>query len=473
MKVVYTGSKNLYPYMKATIQSLLDYNKVDRIYLLIADDEFPLELPKGCKYTVINVSDQKYFSEYGINYTSPFTYFCLLRVCLADLLPGEDKIISSDVDTIINGDLTDMWNIDLTGKWFAMCPEYTGGYRPFGADQLYYNAGVALYNLAQIRKDNIVPTLVHYLNNTYARCMDQEAWNYYGQEKAVQLPVRFNETPYTGYTDNPVIIHFCGNMAWQRDQKMYRHEYLDKYIDRSQKYLIHTCNDREWYVENFLVPSLEAQGVDKSHIIVWHDYKSIGNLASFVASCKWIAENEDEYKSTWHIQDDVVLRDDFVEISKNYYEGFANAFCNEQFDGERTNHIGDITASGMWFSFQCIMIPNRVIKGFVEWFESGKAEELYPDYVHSGRCDDSLFREYIIHNEPGIPARNIYPCIVDHIDYLLGGSIINAKQRGDKPLRVAYWRDDDGLLDKAVADLEAKLKNFKKPKKGRSENAKN
>ena len=94
MKVVYTGSRNLYPYMKATIQSLLDYNKVERIYLLIADDEFPLELPKGCKYTIINVSDQKYFSEYGINYTSPFTYFCLLRVCLADLLPDEDKIIS-------------------------------------------------------------------------------------------------------------------------------------------------------------------------------------------------------------------------------------------------------------------------------------------------------------------------------------------------------------------------------------------
>ena len=437
------------------MRSLLDHNTPKRIYLLIEDDTFPYKTPKCCK--VINVSKQKYFHENGVNFTSPFTYFCLLRVCLAELLPDEDKVISLDVDTIVADSLQPMWDIDLTGKWFAMCPEYLGGYRPFGKDQTYYNAGVALYNLAQIRQDKIVPKLVDYLNTTYARCMDQEAWNYFGQDKAVALPVRFNETQYNGFTDNPAIIHYCGYFYWQKDRKMYRREYLDKYIDTSRKYLIHTCNKREWYVKDYLVPSLIEQGIEEDHIIVWHDYDEIGCLASFVASCEWIGKNMDIYQSTWHLQDDVVISSDFYEKTSALYPGFANGFCNEIFDGDRTNYFGNISSNGMWFSFQCILIPNDTAKRFAEWFHNVCVPNgLYPKFVNSGKCDDSLFREYVLHNESQIPAQNVWPCIVDHIDYLIGDSIINKEQRGENKLRKAYWRNEQ--LDRAVEELEKKLK---------------
>ena len=53
---------------------------------------------------------------------------------------------------------------------------------------------------------------------------------------------------------------------------------------------------------------------------------------------------------------------------------------------------------------------------------------------------------------PNLTAINIFPCIVVHIDYLMGGTEIN-KQREGK--RTAYWRSED--LDKAVAELEEKL----------------
>ena len=457
MKVVYTGSRNLYRYMEATIRSLLEHNHVDTIYLLIEDDEFPYEIPANV--VTMNVSNQTYFPETGINFTSPFTYFCLLRVCLAEILPDEDKVISLDVDTIVTDSLEDMWDIDLTGKWFAMCPEYLGGYRPFGGDT-YYNAGVALYNLEQIRQDKIVPKLVKYLNNTYARCMDQEAWNYFGQDKAVALPVRFNETQYNGYTDNPAIVHYCGYFYWQKDRKMYRREYLDKYIDTKQKYLIHTCNKREWYVQDFLVPSLVDQGVDEKDITVWHDYDEKGCLESFVASCEWVGKNLDPYVSTWHLQDDIVLSPDFYEKTNTIYPGFANGFCNEIFDGDRTNHLGVIPPSGMWFSFQCILIPNDTAKRFADWFRNDCVpNNLYPKWVSTGKMDDTIFREYVVHNEPNVPAINLLPCICDHIDYLIGDSVINKEQRGDNPLRKAYWRDDK--LDKAVEDLEKRLKAYK------------
>ena len=458
MKVVYTGTRNLYPYMEAAIRSLLDHNKVEKIYLLIEDDEFPLPLPDNC--VCINVSDQKYFPDTGINYRTIFTYMCLIRVCYAELLPKEDKILQLDVDTIVCDDLTPLWNIDLTDKWFAMCPEWIGGYRPFGADQKYYNAGVALFNLKQIRKDKIMPKLVDYLNTTYARCMDQEAWNYFGQDKAVEIPVRFNETPYNGFTDDPAIVHFCGNVDWQKDRKMFRHEYLDKYLDRNADYMVHVCNDREWYVDGYLVPSMIEQGIRKEHIHIWRDKKCIGNLQSFVASCEWIAKNADPNRSTWHIQDDIVISSRFRDVTEcEELDGLANGFCNEVFDGKRSNYISrDVTVEQMWFSFQCVLIPNDTAARFAYWFRNiCEPYCIYPDLMtggNKGKCDDQIFSAYVKEFEPDIPAHNIYPCIVDHVDYLIGGTIINAQREKDK--YVAYWRDAE--LDKCVEDLKAALK---------------
>lgn len=463
MRVIYTGSRNLYPYIHASLKSLLEHNKVDKVYLFIEDDEFPFDLPKNCE--VRNVSNQTYFPETGVNHSSPFTYFCLLRVCLAEMLPNEDKIISLDADTIVNDSLEDMWNIDLTGKWFAMCPEELGKYRPFGKDQKYYNAGVALYNLKQLRKDKIVPTMVKYLNKVESLCMDQEAWNYFGQDKAVILPVRFNETPFNGYTDHPAVIHFCGNKNWQRDKTMYRREYLDKYLDIPQKYMIHVCNDREWYVKEFLFPSLIDSGISKDDIIIWHDKKGIGNLASFVASCEWIGENLNIHDNTWHLQDDIVISDRFFTETQKFWDGVSNGFCNELFDGERTNYLGVTSGSGMWFSFQCVCIPNRMARDFAKWFhEECVPKNLYPEFVSTGRCDDSLFNRYLVTHEPNVMALNIFPCIVDHIDFLIGGTVIN-KEQNRKGYRQAIWRDE--ALDRAVKELTDKLAKRKEARHGK------
>lgn len=52
---VYTGTRNLYPYMIAAAKSLLVHSNVDKIYFLIEDDKFPYELPP--KTVTINVSN--------------------------------------------------------------------------------------------------------------------------------------------------------------------------------------------------------------------------------------------------------------------------------------------------------------------------------------------------------------------------------------------------------------------------------
>ena len=39
------------------------------------------------------------------------------------------------------------------------------------------------------------------------------------------------------------------------------------------KYMIHCCPKRMWYVEEYLIPSMLRQGIDRDSIIIWNDNK--------------------------------------------------------------------------------------------------------------------------------------------------------------------------------------------------------
>ena len=184
----------------------------------------------GIPVKVINVSGQQYFTKECVNIPNNFGgYINLLKVAYPDLLPKLQKVIHLDADTIICKSLEEFWKTDLTNKWIAAVREDRGNYHPFG--EAYYNMGVALLNLAQLRKDNAVPKMVEYLNTVRQPFADQDAWNKYAieEDKAVALPVRWNENFATGQTDDPAIVHFCGYVNWWTDWRMPRREYLDKY----------------------------------------------------------------------------------------------------------------------------------------------------------------------------------------------------------------------------------------------------
>ena len=42
---IYAGTRNLYPQMYTALKSLLINNSMDRVFLLIEDDEFPIRFP--------------------------------------------------------------------------------------------------------------------------------------------------------------------------------------------------------------------------------------------------------------------------------------------------------------------------------------------------------------------------------------------------------------------------------------------
>ena len=235
MIVLYAATRNLYPYMLPSITSLLEHNTVEKIIMLLEDDTFPAPLPDCCEIRNVVEYRDKYLDPDGVNVGTYFSWQAMLRVAYPLVLQDLDKVLSLDVDTIICDSLEPLWNTDLTGKWMAMVPEKqippfrSAPYRP--DVDVYYNCGVTLYNLKQLREDNMVPTFLEKINTVLMDYIEQDTFNEYGsrQGKIVALPNRYNECVGTGETDNPAIVHFAGHLHWMRNMDMPRRPYLDKY----------------------------------------------------------------------------------------------------------------------------------------------------------------------------------------------------------------------------------------------------
>jgi len=236
--VVYAGTRNLYEQMVWAAKSLL-YHTPCQVHFLIEDDVFPYELPE-CVDT-INVSQyiEDTFFKTGPNYKTHFTPMVLVRACYCKLFPDVDKILSLDVDTVVMDDISPLWDIDLTDKWFAACWESLSGYDPYKSGH-YYNVGVCMFNLAKMREDNAQNQLVNLINTTQMWCVEQDALNRLGGiDKAVDLPVRYNENRACGYTDDPAIQHYVGYMDWLTNPNLPRREYLKLYRDKEWDEVLH------------------------------------------------------------------------------------------------------------------------------------------------------------------------------------------------------------------------------------------
>jgi len=223
MNIVYCVTANYLDKIKPSIRSVREHNKCN-IYVVTETDEVDIPDVK-----VINISGQEWFTPLNcVNYSNMFTYIGLLKVCYQSLLPC-DKVIHLDADTIVCDSLKPFWNTDLNGKWFGMCREYRGHYRPFG--EVYYNAGVYLANLKQLRKDNIQDAMVDYLRRVRQPWCEQDAFNIYGiaEDMIVETDIRYNENQLTGFTNDPAIIHYAGITNWWGNRSMYRWEFLERY----------------------------------------------------------------------------------------------------------------------------------------------------------------------------------------------------------------------------------------------------
>lgn len=213
------------------------------------------------------------------------------------------------------------------------------------------------------------------------------------------------------------------------------------------KYYIHCCEKRYWYVMDYLIPSMLKQGIDRNNISLYNDVIHHGNLFSTMTSYIELPETGD----TWHIQDDVIISSKFKEQTEQEYDAdIVCGFCNRYSDNKPS---GKATVNDMWMSFQCIRIPNDIAIKCAEWFYRDVVfSKEHHSWVQQRKYDDTFFKLFIQKYYPQLSVYHVAPNIVDHVDYLIGGSAIN-QCRGDVNCRSIHWEDEY-----LVKELEEKLK---------------
>ena len=215
---------------------------------------------------------------------------------------------------------------------------------------------------------------------------------------------------------------------------------------RPANYLIHTYPSRLWYVEEFLIPSMLEQGITRAQIKVWNDTEHIGNLR---ATMKSFSEIPMDGEGTWHLQDDIVISSNFKTMTERYNDGLVCGFCSRYSEGRPEGYTN---IRNMWFSFPCIRIPNNLARECAKWFYHGAInDEKYKKWITDRKYDDEAFKEFLRLKHPDTKPYNLVPNIVNHVDYLLGGSLVNTQR--EKIAVSLYW-DEDNLVEELKKKLE-------------------
>ena len=210
------------------------------------------------------------------------------------------------------------------------------------------------------------------------------------------------------------------------------------------KILIHACPKRMWYVEEFLVPQLVEQGLAPE---VWNDADGRGCLESCMQSFREVGKRPG---ATWHLQDDVIVCRDFADRIRELRDGVV---CGTYFSafGPSEQYVGRVPAAFMWNSFPCIRIPNDIAGECAEWFYTdARFRPEYQEWYRTGKKDDTFWSEFFreVHGDDYVT--NVVPSLAEHIDWLIGGSVINV-WRGFIA-RSKFWQDND-----LIEELKVKL----------------
>ena len=215
---VYCGTRKVYEQMETAAKSLVANTPVDCVHFLIEDAEFPHPLPDFVH--VHDVSAQTWFDRNGPNAKTGWTWMVLMRAALCHVLPDVDRVLSLDVDTICHRDASEVWELPIEDCYYAAVSEN----HKSGNGLQYCNMGVCLFNLKKLR-DGKADEVIQVINKRKYSWPEQDVLNYLCQGRIYEMPKRFNDMPFNGPVEEPVITHYAGqrNDQWTGDREPMRY----------------------------------------------------------------------------------------------------------------------------------------------------------------------------------------------------------------------------------------------------------
>ena len=237
---------NYSKYAGVVIASILENaNQNDRLSFFILDGGISdinkekistLKTIKNCEINFIKINNED-FKEYEKvcthKYITLATYY---RLKLASLLPNINKIIYFDCDVVINSSLNDLFGINLNNNLVAGVKDINK--KILKENPSYVNAGMLIFNLDLIRKENTEEKFLQYTIENFEKikCGDQTIINEVCKNRVMLLDDSWNVqssnfTNRSSYTKNPKVVHFVAkNKPWSAKSFSYRKNLYFKYL---------------------------------------------------------------------------------------------------------------------------------------------------------------------------------------------------------------------------------------------------
>jgi lipopolysaccharide biosynthesis glycosyltransferase len=215
-------TNNWYYYLLVNIYSLLNTNKVKKIYLVIEDDNIQ-DIEKLCnKYNVqvefININKiDNYIKETSPNYNTKYSKLSMCRLYFTKII-NEDKVLYIDADAIVLDDINELWNMRFEENVLIGVKEQGDWDKHLyttGLNDKYINSGVLLMNLKAIKEEELDESMLYLINKNKYDYPDQDVINLICRNRIGYVSSEYNSTETTGIAENIRIMHYIrGNKGW-------------------------------------------------------------------------------------------------------------------------------------------------------------------------------------------------------------------------------------------------------------------
>lgn len=325
VNILYQCDNNYAPYMGVSLTSLL-MNNVDleglRIFLLGKNlsEENMQKIQKTCdtygrKIVFLDCDGlDARIESYGMHkYRGSYATFYKLffSEMLKDMGITIHRMLYIDSDTVVTGSIKDLYFAELHQKPIGMVPDtlayqYKEELGFFGKD-IYYNAGLVLYDFRQIREHKWEQKMSEHIREIKAdyHKHEQDLLNVVFRDNIYSLPLRYNlqsihraatveqfyrvynkKTYYTKEelreeTESGVILHFLrfnGEFPWMKNSTHPYAEIYDEYLMKSE-----WANCDKQKKDNSIIYSIERI-LYKTIPRVWflHIFKCLHDMAHLV-----------------------------------------------------------------------------------------------------------------------------------------------------------------------------------------------
>ena len=223
---------------------------------------FSLKEIKDCEMNFVKV-DEELFSQYAKikthKYITIATYY---RLKLPTLLPLVDKIIYLDCDTGVNSSLKDLFEIDLKENLIAGAKDINK--KMLKKNPSYVNAGMLVFNLAQMRKENTEEKFLAWTKENFEtiKVGDQTILNEVCKGRILLVNDVWNVqssnfTNRSSYTNFPKIIHFVSKKKpWHYASFSYHRDLYFKYLQLTP-WRLSEAELKHWLKDNQIASLIE------------------------------------------------------------------------------------------------------------------------------------------------------------------------------------------------------------------------